>query len=313
MTKVAILGVTGYVGRSLLHEFFLEKEKFTLSLFSRTPKKVETLLSTMSEHHNYEIKNLVDFSSGIYDVIINCTGIGDPSVLKNDPFSIFTVTEEIDSLILSYITKNKETLYINLSSGAVYGNNNEISPHNSSQSIISLENMTAYDYYAIAKINSEAKHRAMKDAHIIDLRIFAFFSSFVDSDSGFFMSEVIRSLIQKNEFMTTEEDMVRDYICPKDLFSMICLVIEKKTGNYFFDVYSKFPVSKFEILDFCKNTYGLTYSVRKKEETTGVTKLYYPRNKKASVLGYEPKYTSLVGIQIEIDKILKYKKTPPQQ
>ena len=309
MIRVAILGVTGYVGRSLLHEFFLEKEKFTLSLFSRSPKKVETLISRMSEFDNYEIKKLEDFSSGSYDVIINCTGIGDPSVLKNDPFSIFTVTEEMDSLILSYVTKNKETLYINLSSGAVYGNNSETSLGNSSYSIISLENMTTYDYYAIAKINSEAKHRAMRDLHIIDLRIFAFFSSFVDNDSGFFMSEVVRSLIQKNEFITSDEDMVRDYICPKDLFSMISLVIEKKKGNDFFDVYSKSPISKFEILDFCKNVYGFTYSVRKKEETKGVTKLYYPRNKKASILGYEPKYTSLVGIQIEIDKILKDKKT----
>lgn len=307
MTRVAILGVTGYIGRSLLNEFFLEKDRFMVSLFSRSVSKVEDLISTMPHAHTYECKNLNDFSQGSYDVIINCTGIGDPSVLKKNPSSIFAITEEMDALILSYITKHQETLYINISSGAVYGSNTKDPITSSTPTVVSFVEMTPYDYYAVAKINSEAKHRAMNNVHIVDLRVFAFFSSFVDQDSGFFMSEVARAILHKKVLVTTDQDMVRDYSCPKDLFSLISLVIKKKTVNDFFDVYSKAPVTKFEILDFCKKVYGLEYSIQKSEVATGITKSYYSTNTKALGLGYSPAFTSLEGIQTEMEKMLNKK------
>ena len=77
--------------------------------------------------------------------------------------------------------------------------------------------------------------------------------------------------------------------------------------NDFFDVYSKAPVTKFEILDFCKKVYGLEYSIQKSEVATGITKSYYSTNTKALSLGYTPAFTSLEGIQTEMEKMLNKK------
>lgn len=307
MKKIAILGATGYIGRSLVMQFVVEKTKEELHLFSRSKAALENMFSDVPKKGMFEMHDLTLFEKGKYDVIINCTGIVDSLILKKHPALIFKVTEDMDELILDYLSKKPKTLCINMSSGAVYGNNSKDAINDATQSVFSMKDIGPNECYAIAKLHSEAKHRAHAHLHIVDLRVFAFFSSLVDVESGFLMSEITRSLRDKKIFVTTSEDIMRDYSTPKDLLALIRLVMKHGKINDAFDVYSKKPVSKFELLQFFVKHHGLIYEVRdvKKGKTSGLSKKsYFSKSRKAGkVLGYVPSFTTLSGIEVEIDKM----------
>ena len=310
MKKIAILGATGYIGKSLALEFLSTDHLFDISLFSRSKNKLDEFIKKNKlDKSRVGTHSLSNFNELPYDVIINCTGIGDTALQKESLSKIFTVTEEMDTLVLNYLEKNPKTLYINLSSGAVFGKNFDKAITQETKTILNINDLQLSEYYSIAKINAEAKHRAMKDLNIVDLRVFAFFSRFVDIKAEFFMSEVIDCLINKKTLLTNNADMVRDYITPKDLSSLISLVIKQGAMNDFFDVYSKKSITKFKLLDFLKERYGLKYEFK---EQAGHKKdfsknIYYSRNKKAEQMGYIPEFTSLEGIAYEINQMPELK------
>lgn len=308
MQKIAILGATGYIGKSLLQEFFVSKNKYQLFLFSRSKSKIKNTIDDLVSVPDTSIHSYDEFYSYKYDVVINCTGVGYPSVLKEDPYSIFKITEEIDTMVLEYLVKRPKTVYINLSSGAVYGDNFKKTINTTTKSIININNLKVSEYYAIAKINAEAKHRSLPHLHIVDIRVFAFFSRFLDTKVEFLMSDIVSCLQNGEMFKTSNEDIIRDYVISQDLFSLICLIMKKRKMNDFFDLYSQKPISKLKLLEGLKKKFGLQYSFLKNQDVQKnivFKKFYYSKNKKAESIGYVPKFTSLQGIEYEIDKFLK--------
>lgn len=306
MKKIAILGATGYIGKSLLQEFYAKENEFSLSLFSRSKAKIASLAKKAPRGFNVTVCSYDEFHNGIYDVIINCTGIGDPLILKKSPVDIFKVTEEMDALVIAYLHKKPKTLYINLSSGAVYGDNFKKSITYETRSILNVNNLSISEYYSIAKINSEAKHRALSHLTIVDIRVFSFFSGSVDIDAGFMVSEIIKCIKHKKVFETNEDNIVRDYVIPKDLFLLICAIMNTGGVNDAFDVYSKKPITKFDTLDFFRKKYGLAYHLKKGSKTniSMLKKTYFSKNKKAERIGYSPVFTSLAGLEYEASKIV---------
>ena len=71
--------------------------------------------------------------------------------------------------------------------------------------------------------------------------------------------------------------------------------------NDSFDVYSKKPVSKFEVLNFMKKRYGLKYKIKKTTNFKNIKLNYYSNSKKLLDLGYKPKFTSLETIKTELE------------
>jgi nucleoside-diphosphate-sugar epimerase len=305
MSKIAILGATGYIAKSLIYQL-AGYDEYKVSLFSRSKEKVQSFLDTLTIKGMFSVYCYDEFKSEKYDAIINCTGIGDPIFLKKDPTAIFKVTEEMDEFVLSYLQKNPDTFYINLSSGAAYAQSTEKAIQINSKCIIDINNLVPSDFYGIAKVNSEAKHRSMLNFNIVDLRIFSFFSQFIDPEAGFFMSEIISCIKNKKILKTSADDMVRDYVGSQDLLNLIILCIKNKKLNDVFDVYTLKPIAKFELLDFFKEKYGLTYEILITEEyfsPTGKKIEYLSNNHKAESLGYLPVHTSLSGIESEMKLI----------
>ncbi|MDB5259227.1 MAG: hypothetical protein JWO73_435 [Candidatus Taylorbacteria bacterium] len=291
MKKIAILGGTGYIGKSLVHRLSLEGG-FETHVFSRSKEKMEEFARSIGAEGKFELHSLGEFGLHEYDAVINCIGIGNPSVLKKDPSEIMRITEEFDSLVISYLEKHPETLYVNLSSGAVYGKD--------------LDAADPKNNYALAKIHSEKLHRSLPHLNIADLRVFSFFSRFVDLNSGFMISEMIDCARNKKPFLTSREDIVRDYVSPEDLFALMKLLIEKGRVNDFFDVYSLKPISKSELLEFFSTEHALEYRFKETaDETspTGSKNAYYSKDKKAETLGFVPQFTSLECIRLEIDNM----------
>jgi nucleoside-diphosphate-sugar epimerase len=306
MKKIAILGATGYVGRSLVREFFLEKKSYHLSLFSRSKEKLHTHIPETPKKVEYSAHSYDDFHKGEYDVIINCTGISSSPNVQKNPFELFKVTEEVDSLVIDYLHHNPKALYVNISSGVVYGENFETSVTEKSKTILPAGFFEGGESYAITKINAEAKHRALSAYNIVDIRVFGFFGALVDVDSPFLMSEIVKSLRDKKVFVTNKDDIIRDYVTACDLLTLITLVMKKTTINDYFDIYSKKPISKFALLKALTKKYKLDYTIT---VPTAKTKMiaknaYFSKSKKATtVLGYKPERTSLDGILSELDRL----------
>ncbi|OQX21091.1 MAG: hypothetical protein BWK75_03930 [Candidatus Altiarchaeales archaeon A3] len=306
LKKIAILGATGHIAKNLI-ERFCRTNKYELFLFARSLDQLNKFLKSIQCNDAVSSRMFSDFSCADYEVIINCVGIGDPGKLKTEGDSIFRLTETFDNMVLDYLESHTNAIYINFSSGAAYGTDFSTPVNEFSCTKLDINHIASSDFYGIAKINSEAKHRAMANLNIIDLRVFGFFSRFIDLKAQYFMSEVISCIKNDEEFITGKGNIIRDYVHPHDLISLIEKCINKPAFNEVFDVYSLKPVTKFEILDYFAQQYGLKYSIKSNINiltATGTKDNYYSNNKKAEKNGYFPQFTSIDSIIEETKAIL---------
>lgn len=197
--------------------------------------------------HNFGDKEtLHPFNRGEYDylhmteldVIINCVGVGTNPKPKT---KYFTVTEKFDNLAINYLKKHSECLYISFSSGVVH-------------------RPTSSDY-ATVRLYAEAKHRAFKNLNIVDLRLYSYFSRWINLDDNYFMCDVIKALLNNQTLVTYQFDIIRDFIHPEDLFKVVKSLLGKKKVNRAIEVASSKPINKWEVLDYFKKEYGLKYGV----------------------------------------------------
>lgn len=305
--RVAILGASGHIAKGLIYCFSMSEE-YDLFLFARSVEKVNDFLKSINYAIQSNIYSFQDFNCFTYDVVINCIGVGDPEKLKSLGGSIFTLTETYDNLILNYLETHPAVLYINFSSGAVYGTSFASPVDEGFLTSININNITPSDYYSIAKINTEAKHRAHTELNIVDLRIFGYYSRFIDFGAKFFLSEIISSLKNRKAFITGPGNMTRDYISFKDLALLIGKCMQIPKINDCFDAYSLRPVTKFEILEYFKENYGFDYIIDNVINTstiTGSKEHYYSNIKKAVCIDYHPQYTALENIIQESKVILR--------
>lgn len=304
--KIAILGATSHIAKGLIFHLGPAGE-YDLRLFARSPDRVGEFLAVVGLGGRFRAKTFEEFDRDSYDAIINCVGFGDPGKLKDAASAIFRVTETFDNLVLGHLGRHPESIYINFSSGAVYGTDFASPADEKCQAIFDINPIDPAGYYGIAKLHSEARHRAMKDFRIVDLRIFGYFSRFIDLHAEYLMSEVVSSVLHGKEFVTGPDDIVRDYIHPEDLASLVKLCTAKRDLNDAFDVCSLRPARKIEILEKYSSLYGLRYAVRESPSTlsaTGKKTNYYSTNGRVRRIGFVPRFTSLDSVIQETKHIL---------
>lgn len=308
--RVAILGATSHIAKTLIR-LLPTKADVRLALFARDPERVRQFVE---QHKLSKLCSVVDgcfsgFSAGDYQAVINCVGIGSSQTLKADPGAVFKLTEQFDDLVLDYLAIRPETLYVNFSSGAAYGSEFSSPVNERSQARFDLNRFSPAEYYGIAKLHSEARHRACPDLNIVDLRVFAYFSRFIDLHDRYLMSDVLRAILQGEELVTGESNIVRDYIHPDDLAELVALCLRTNALNTALDVFSAGVVTKFEILEHFHTRFGLRYRVENVSHGTSATGSkdhYYSMNRSASdFVGYRPVHTSLDGLTHETECILK--------
>ena len=303
--NIAIFGSTGHIGKNLI-SFFIKNNDFKIFLFSRDIKKFESLKMIFSDTMSFNTYD--DFGKNEYDVIINCVGISNPNAFEKNSRSIFDTAEFYDTMVLDYLKNFPTTLYINLSSGAVFGREFDKPVDDSSTYKFDVNGINKGEMYSISKMYLESKHRSLPDLNIVDLRIFGFFSRFIDVNAGFFMSELLQALKNKSEFVTDKKDFVRDYVNPNDFYDLTKNCIANKKINDVFDVYSKEIISKFQILEECFNKFDLKFKLVEKIESispTGVKKKYYSLSRKAEKINYSPQFSSLETILNESSLFLE--------
>lgn len=306
LKKVAVLGASSHVARSLL-PFFFSKTDAELFLFGRDGGKVRRTATIDTDNARVRIFNGFDgFESHKYDVCLNCVGAGTPNVLGDDRSRWFTLTESFDNRILSYLTeKSPDTLYVSFSSGAVYGNLRRAGKENSVLSL-NVNHLNFSDFYILARLNAEAKHRSFENLRLMDIRLFSYFSRYLDENAGYFMSDVLKALLTKTALHTKPDDMVRDYIAPSDLFSLIMCGVQTTKINDTFDAYSQEPVFKSTVLNVFEEKFGLRcLTDGEPVSPNGEKNVYFSAYKKAQKIGYEPAYNSLETLIEETQKALE--------
>jgi nucleoside-diphosphate-sugar epimerase len=306
--KIAILGANSHIAKGLINNL-LAKRQDTLCLFTRSVTETGKFLAAAGHELRGNcvlVEGYRDFLKCGYDVIINCVGTGTPDKLGNDYSVWFTLTEEFDNLCLACLRSNPDTLYVNFSSGAVYGKDGSAPATEHTVNCIEVNHIIPADYYTIARLNSEAKHRAFAAFKIVDIRIFAYFSRFIDLNSGYFIAEVMNCIRNKRILQTNAADMVRDYIHPDDLLKLVLKCAAAGKINVAFDAVSAAPAEKFQILDFFKSEYGLQYEIdgtRNFGSPNGSKNIYCSNYNKASGIGYMPGFSSMDAIEQEAQYI----------
>ena len=228
--------------------------------------------------------------------------------LRGDYTKYFTTTEQFDNLAINYLReKNPDAIYISLSSGLVYGRGHSKPVDEATATHFQINRMVPEDYYMIARINAETKHRAFQKLNIVDLRLFSYFSRFIDLCDGYFITDVINSILNRTELVTESSNIIRDFVHPSDLFALIQSIIDTQSINDAFDVYSAGRVTKNEILSHFSDHFGLKYALAPNvadKSPTGFKHTYASEYRKVTKLGYQPKYTSMDTIVLESKYLL---------
>lgn len=302
--KVAVLGATGYIGRSLVHSLSIASVDVT-----PVSRDISKAVSVFSEYNIVSPSAPINYDTFLnkgFDVVVNVAGMGSPSKLKDNPEAVLYITEEMDRLLFNYLNLHQEAQVFNISSGVVYGFSSGKIITKDSLAVFSPNNISSVNFYSLAKLTSEAKHRAKPGFNIIDLRVYSFFSQFVDSKDKFLMSEIVDSLENNMELETNGEDIVRDFCNADQLIDIMNFLLEHGKRNDVFDVISKQPITKFELLDLLCKTRGLKYIITNgdKSSVTGVKNTYCSDGERLKELGYKPTLDSLSIIEIELEKRL---------
>jgi len=301
--RIAILGATSQIAQDLILSFSINKD-YDFSLFCRNVVVLEKWINSENLSERYQIQEYSEFGNHQkYDMIINFVGIGDPAKAQKMGNDIFKITEQYDDMALEYLKQYKKTKYIFLSSGAVYGGNYQEPVNKDSIATIDINNLKSTDWYTLAKLYAEAKHRSLSDLSIIDVRVFNYFSHRQNMDARFLITDIVRAIKNKEVFKTSAGNIMRDFISPPDFYCLIQAIIDYDSTNMVLDCYTKSPVSKFNLLNELVGVFGLEYEIEDGiniVNATGIKSNYYSLNKAAKSIGYNPKNTSLEGIIQEI-------------
>jgi len=302
MTTLAILGAASQIARDFIRQ---KNGTYDLFLFSRAPSSLQAWLN--AEKIQATALDYAAFGQENYEVILNFVGVGDPARAAQMGAAIFDVTHQFDSIALDYLRGSSGTRYIFLSSGAVYGTQFLQPADLNTAASIPVNALTAQDYYSVAKLHAEARHRAAGNLPVVDIRVFNYFSRTIDITQRFFITDMLRTVLADKIFETSEQTMQRDFLIPPDFCALVTAILKSAPRNIAVDAYSSEPIEKFALLEAMHERFGLQYRVVPSAQTvqaTGAKPAYFSKNRRASEFGYTPQFSSLAGVLQESAALL---------
>ena len=306
--RIAILGATSQIAKDLVLSLPAQSNH-ELVLYARRPDAVAQWLTRVGLAGRYTVAAFTAFGPDEhFDAILNFVGVGNPAQAVAMGASIFDVTLKYDEMALGYVRQHPDCRYIFLSSGAAYGSSFDSPADENTKAVIAINNLQPQDWYAVAKLHAECRHRSLAHLPIIDIRVFNYFSHTQDISARFFITDILRAIQSGETLMITPENIVRDYIGPDDFFKLISLILESPATNNVFDCYTKAPVDKMTLLSKMKEYFGLSYAMQKEQvgiNATGVKVNYFSQNFRASIFGYVPSLNSLETVYKESERLLK--------
>jgi nucleoside-diphosphate-sugar epimerase len=303
MMRIAILGATSQIAKDLIVSISAEADKY-LHLFARRPNDVTKWLKDVGLSERYFVDDYAVFGTQEFDAILNFVGVGNPAQAAAIGTKIFDITLQYDELALNYVRQYPECRYIFLSSGAAYGSSFDAPVDADTKAIISINNLQPQDWYAIAKLHAECRHRSLTHLPIVDIRVFNYFSHTQDMEARFLITDIVRAIRDKTVLKASADYMVRDFIGPYDFHQLVNAILSSSATNNVVDCYSKAPIDKPTLLAAMQAQFGLQYELIQGStgvNATGSKPHYYSLNTSAANFGYHPRFTSLNGLLKEVD------------
>ncbi len=299
---IAILGATSQIAKDLIVSFS-EKTDDHLYLFARSPDVVNSWLDAIGLHDRYDVNEFSDFAKNKFDAIINFVGIGNPAQAIAMGNSIFEVTLRFDEMVLDYLNTRPNCRYLFLSSGAAYGSSFAEPAKRDTPAIVPINKLAPHEWYGVAKLHAECRHRSHSELSIFDIRVFNYFSHTQDIEARFLITDILRAIRDKSVLKTSSDYIVRDYLHPSDFYQLVTVLLAAPASNEVVDCYSRAPIDKLTLLETLQNAFGLRYEITEENKSvnaTGRKPHYYSKNIRAADFGYQPSLTSLEGILKEM-------------
>jgi nucleoside-diphosphate-sugar epimerase len=234
-------------------------------------------------------------------------GVGDPAQAAAMGASIFDVTLEYDEMALEYVRQHPLCRYIFLSSGAAYGSSFDAPVEENTKAVVAINNFQPQDWYAVAKLHAECRHRSLSNLPIVDIRVFNYFSRTQDISARFLITDILRAICDKTVLKTSPLYIVRDFVHPSDFYNLVAALLASPITNASVDCYSRAPIDKPTLLAVMQENFGLRYEIVEAATSvnaTGSKPHYYSLNTRAADFGYAPSLTSLEGILLETRALL---------
>lgn len=305
--RIAILGATSQIAKDLILSF-AEHSQHELVLYARRPEAVTQWLIQTNLAQRYEVADFAAFTTDEhFDAILNFVGVGNPAQAAAMGASIFDVTLKYDELALGYVIKHPECRYLFLSSGAAYGSSFETPADANTKAVIDINHLQAQDWYGVAKLHAECRHRSLAHLPIVDIRVFNYFSRTQDIEARFLITDILRAIRDKTVLQTSADYIVRDYLHPSDFYQLVCVMLAAPLPtNTVVDCYSKAPIDKPTLLSSMREEFGLQFalsSVVSGINATGNKPHYYSKNRRAADFLFNPKLTSVECLVNEIKNL----------
>lgn len=306
--RIAILGATSQIAKDLILSF-AEHSPHELVLYARRPEAVVQWLTQANLAQRYVAADFAAFTTNEhFDAVLNFVGVGNPAQAAAMGASIFDVTLKYDELALNYVRQHPACRYIFLSSGAAYGASFETPADADTKAVIDINHLQPQDWYGVAKLHAECRHRALAHLPIVDIRVFSYFSHTQDIEARFLITDMVRAIRDKTVLKTSSDYIVRDFIHPSDFCNLVNAMLDAPATNAVVDVYSKAPIDKPTLLAAMQEKFGLQYEIVQTGagiNSTGGKPHYHSFNTRAAGFGYLPALTSLQGVLEEASSLLQ--------
>ena len=306
MMKIAILGATSQIARDLIISFANARDK-QLHLFARRPDEVKKWLVSAELSGRYRVDDFPEFVRHEFDAVINFVGVGNPAQAVAMGNSIFDITLRFDEMVLNYLRMHPDCRYLFLSSGAAYGSNFNEPASRDTPAIVPINDLTPHEWYGVAKLHAESRHRAHPELAIFDIRVFNYFSHTQDIAARFMITDIMRAIRDKTVLKASSDYIVRDFLHPTDFYQLVSKLLSARSANAVIDCYTLAPIDKPSLFSAMQKKFGLCYEITETPTSvnaTGGKPYYYSLNKRAAEFGYQPALTSLEGIMKEATVIL---------
>jgi nucleoside-diphosphate-sugar epimerase len=306
--RIAILGATSQIAKDLVLSFCAQ-DAHELMLYARRPEVVNQWLAGVGLSGRCAVANFSAFSvDEHFGAVLNFVGVGNPAQAAVMGASIFDVTLEYDQMALDYVRQHPLCRYIFLSSGAAYGASFDEPVDENTKAVVAINNLQPQDWYAVAKLHAECRHRALQHLPIIDVRVFNYFSRTQDMTARFLITDILRAIRDKTVLKTAPDNIVRDYLHPSDFHKLVKALLSAPAANAAVDCYSRAPMDKQNLLAIMQEEFGLMYEVAHTPvsvNATGSKPHYYSLNARAADFGYQPSLTSRDGVLQESAAIFR--------
>lgn len=305
--RIAILGATSQIAKDLILSLAGDGE-VNVFLFARRPGAVTAWLAEVQLVGSYPVADFSAFGTHEFDAVINFVGVGNPAQAAAMGNSIFDVTLQYDEMVLDYLRDHPGCRYLFMSSGAAYGAVFQEPVGRDTRAVVAINDLPSQEWYGVAKLHAECRHRSHPQLAIIDIRVFNYFSRTQDISARFLITDILRAIRDKTVLKTSPDNIVRDFIHPVDFRNLVLALLSSPAANNAVDCYSRAPIDKRTLLSAMQSRFGLQYEFVETSaavNATGAKPCYYSRNTRAADFGYQPTLTSLEGILRETEGILQ--------